>query len=165
MTSLNFERIKSNRPFKIGDLVLYFFILVFVAALFFVFVLLPTSTSKDADGFKIILKGNEVFLFNYSTCEYEIFADYNDYVTVIDEGNGAYKIKIYTDSEKTEFNLLTVNATEKTVGMSDSNCSESKDCVHMPYVTDEDDFILCAPHKLKILPSNSGYKPPTSGER
>ncbi len=161
---MNFEQIKTSKPFKIFDLFLYCFVLILVIVLFSVFVFFPANANLVNAGFKVILHDKQIFTFNYDTHTCSLLPDYTDFINIEDLGEGFYNIKIFTDQNKTQYNLLTVNSKNKTVRIADANCSISKDCAHMKEMKESNDLLICAPHKLKVLPLNIGYKPPVTGE-
>ena len=161
---MNFEQIKTSKPFKIFDLFLYCFILILVVVLFSVFVFFPANANLVNSGFKVILHDKQIFTFDYHTHTYSLLPDYTDLIDIEDLGEGIYNIKIFTDQNKSQYNLLTVDSKSKSIRVADANCSISKDCVHMKELKNSDDLLICAPHKLKVLPLNSGYKPPVTGE-
>lgn len=162
LKSVDFEQIKSNKPFKIWDLVLYCPILVLVLALLFAFVIFPADSAVESTGFKIILNDKEVFVFDYSTRTYSLDPESIDQIIVEDLSGGFCIVKVISDKNSGAFNTVTANIEKHMVSVTESNCSESKECVHTPDIKDSHGVIVCAPHKLKVVPTN-GYRPVVTG--
>ena len=112
---MNFEQIKTSKPFKIFDLFLYCFVLILVVVLFSVFVFFPANANLVNSGFKVILHDKQIISFDYHTHTYSLLPDYTDLIDVEDLGEGIYNIKIFTDQNKSQYNLLIVNSKSKTV--------------------------------------------------
>ena len=147
--------IKSNKPFRIYDIIVYAGVLIVLLALFLAF-LLPSGASSN--GFEVLLGGERVLSYEYSSDNLTVLEKFNNSVTINDDGS----ITIYTSTDKSAFNTISINKEEKTVKVIDANCSIKKDCVHTPELKGESGAIICLPHGLKII-SLSGYVPPSVG--
>ena len=55
------------------------------------------------------------------------------------------------------YNVIEIDIKERTVCVTDANCSSRKDCVHSPAITAAGGTIVCAPHRLVI--SAAGVSP------
>ena len=81
----------------------------------------------------------------------------------LDKNKHCFNVVIYTSSEKKGFNEIVFDCVNLTAKVIESTCSSSKDCVHTPALT-TNGSIYCAPHNLKIVPSNfDGLVPPIAG--
>ncbi len=146
------NKLKSQRPFKKWDLLLYALTLIFIFTLFLTFVITPNAVQNV--GFKVVKDGKTVLTFNYESEELKVSNAFKDYVES-DVVNRT--IKIYT-ADKSGFNTLTYNTAEKSVKVTDSNCdlvTSSRDCLYFPAIKDNHGSIFCVPHSLKILPLSS----------
>lgn len=159
---MDFRQIKTSKPFKPWDLLLYCLILLLVFALFFAFVIFPADSASDSTGFKIILNDKEVFVFDYTAGTFSVEPEFSDVIAVEIISDGVYSVKIYSDKSTGAFNTVLADTTARTVSVSESNCSESKECVHTPSIVNSRGVIICAPHKLKIVPVTN-YRPVVTG--
>lgn len=153
-----YEKIKTRKPFELGDILVYICLALIVLVLFLFFVILPKNNYSD--GFRVLLDDKEIFTFSYATESYFILEGYeNDFV--IDTENNT--VTIYHDSDKTEKNILAYNQEKRSVYMLDSNCSTSKDCTYEPMISNSG-AIYCAPRKLTVLPlTSTNSEPPIIG--
>lgn len=160
MKKREISEIKSLKPFEFNDLFLYAFLIIAVLFLFIIFVISPNK--KNAEGFTVKKGENTVCTFTYLNQTLSVNSDYINLV-VSEKTDGGFIITVYTSNDKSGYNELTVDTTAKTVKVSKSTCSVSKDCVYSPAIGN-DGAIYCAPHDLKIIPTNgSGYVPPVTG--
>ena len=138
-------------------------ILIIVGAVLFLFIIFVISPNKkNAEGFTVKKGENTVCTFTYLNQTLSVNSDYINLV-VSEKTDGGFIITVYTSNDKSGYNELTVDTTAKTVKVSKSTCSVSKDCVYSPAIGN-DGAIYCAPHDLKIIPTNgSGYVPPVTG--
>ncbi len=148
--------VKNSLPFKHWDLLIYSLTIILIVLLFVFLVILPKNVNST--GFEVFVNGKVAFSFDYAKYSYQIDGEFNSMVEVENEENG-FSFKLYSDKEKTHFNVIFVNTTNKSVKMTDSNCF-SKDCVYSPAISDKG-VILCAPHGMKVVPI--GIQPPTAG--
>ena len=142
-----FEKIKSLKPFGKKDIVVYAILLAIVIALFSVLIFL--NHKSPTYGFQILIDNEKALTFDFATRTASVSNQYQDKV-YIDYSNE--KIIVYFYDSRIEFNEISFNSARKTVEISDSTCSLSKDCVYMPKIVDDKGVIYCAPHALKILP-------------
>lgn len=149
-----FGSVKFSKPFKMFDILLYVisFIVILTFLLGFAF------PKKDVSaGFKVELNGKTVLYYYFESQKVEITEGYSSLVEIIEDC-----ITVYTDAEKTEYNVLKIDKVNNSVSVSGSNCSTRQDCVHTAPVNKNGGVIICMPHKLKILPINAGYVPPVT---
>lgn len=153
-----FDRIRKSKPFEIKDIFIYGMALLIVIGLFLS--LLGFNKTNDISGYKITVK-NEIAVTLSFTDGVMVDPAFNELV-LVKQGGNVFTITVYT-KDKSGFNEIIFNLAEKSVFVSKSNCSESKDCTHFPKLTNSGS-IYCAPHQLKISPLNDGYKNPVAGE-
>ena len=152
------EQNKLESLFNFWDLAVYLALAVLLILLFVCFVITPKN--KTVSGFKVYIDGKEILRYEYSLGKLEIVND--DYQNlIVQDGN---KITIFTDEHKDKFNTLEIDTDDYYVKVVQANCSTSKECVHTPAITTNTNAIVCAKHKLKIVPlSWSNQTPPQSG--
>lgn len=158
----NREMIKRDKicAFRIADVLVYSAVALLVFLLFLCFVILPNESSYD--GFKITLNGEEIFLLKYKDGSYKQ-RDFDGEIDISESENEELTITVFCDAEKTEYNVLLVSLKDKTVKVTESNCSIKKDCVHSPSVNGTNTVIACMPHGLKIVALGGDYIPITTG--
>lgn len=140
-------RLSSSKPFYKRDLLVYISLAALVLILFIAFVF-PLK-NESGKGFKVT-RGDVTLLtytFGSSPHKNENYAD----LIEIEKVSDGYKIKIYSSSEKTGYNVIFFNEALKTADVIESNCSERKDCYHAPAISNSG-AIYCSPHDLKITP-------------
>lgn len=139
-----YKKIKSKKAFELYDVFLYLVVVVFIFSLF-----LGVFLKKDErlDGFKIEVNNQVVFKCDFDKNSYEISEGYENHVII--EHNS---VTVYFNDQKTDFNIIVYNPTEKTVIVQESTCSSTKDCTKSPALKSGDGVIICSPHKLKVLP-------------
>lgn len=150
-----YESLKARKPFEKWDVIAYVFILVLLLCLSIFFVFTPTEKSS---GFKVELDGREIFNFYYDDCSYNSFHDFD-----IDVDLSNNIITIYFDNAKTDYNVLEFSSVEKSVKVTESTCSASKECVHIPAIKNSLGSIYCTPHKLKITSLGGVPSGPVTG--
>ena len=136
------NNLKDRKIFLKKDIFVYIALLVLIALLFLVFIILPKAITSN--GFAVYVEDDCVIKYTYDNQKIEIASDWQDKVVVSDN-----KITIYFS--ESEYNEITINFSEKSVKMTDSTCSKTRDCVYEPKITNSG-IIYCAPHKLKITP-------------
>lgn len=152
-----FAKIKQSKPFEIGDVFVYFALFLALLFLFIFFVIVPSTTVSN--GFNIFIDGNKVAVYHYGSNKVDICND--NYLNLINYDATKKTITVYSDSNKTAYNVIAVDDANKTAKIIDANCSTSKDCVSTPSLGVA---IVCAPHKLKITPiGDGGFTPPVTG--
>ncbi len=155
--------LKHSKLFHFGDIFVYISTALIISILFLVFFILPNcnSSGKTANGFKVENDGKTIITHIYGTDEFTIDQNFSN-LTKIQATDYGHLVTIYTNLDKTEFNVLKVNDKDKTVKMERSNC-RSKQCTYLHEI-DDNGIIYCAPRSLKITPINgSGFIPPIAG--
>ena len=147
-------KIKSSKPFKKLDLIIYFLVFAIIFALFLSFVILPNS--EDSLGFCVKLNNKTVVTVKYGQ-SIVVEEEFKGYVIVTSD-----TILIYANEEKTKYNKLQFNSEEKSVMVIQSSCP-SKDCSKI-VLSDNRRVIICAPNNLIISSlSKSGPNLPITG--
>ncbi len=140
------DKIKSSKPFKLWDILIYSLILALIALMFIaIFVIAP---KKDITGFKITLNDTTVVDYSFNDNSILINSDFRDRIKYNQTSN---TITVYTNEQKTEYNIISFSLENKTVWISESNCSDSKDCVHFEPISSGEQIIYCLPHNLKVV--------------
>ena len=145
---------KKDRFFKIWDILIYGVILLAVAALFLA---VTFGYNRSAPG------GVEVYYNNNLAFSYDFDSDVDSVLLTqnIAESDGADELEITfcTDGgsaeEHTDYNVILIDKSARTVRVTESDCSNRRDCVYTPAITDTSGMITCTPHRLVIMPS--GY--------
>ena len=152
--------VKTAKPFKKGDLIIYSSIVLLVLILFSVFVFFPKETR--ANGFKVYCNNDVVFTHEYGTDFFDVKADWSNNVSITKDEHG-FQITVLIHQDSHAKNVIYCDEENLTVKMIDSNCSVSKDCTFMPAISC-DGAIYCLPHGLKISPLGSAESvPPITG--
>ncbi len=137
------------------DIVVYAILLAAIIFLFLTFFIF--SDKKTAEGFTASVNGKTVLTYYYD--DKAVISDDTSVEIQIDDN----KIYIFFDKEKKVFNELTVDTNKRTVKVTDSSCSVTKDCTLVPAIGNNG-AIYCAPHKLKISVLNEKENiPPITG--
>lgn len=157
------EQLKNNKTgiFKLPDLIIYGIVVLLVASLF----LIPLLSKNDGDfnGFDVYKNGNLIFSLSFDDkYDYSIDENSKDLVEV-SYADDKVIVKIFTDNDKTDYNLISCDLQEKSVCVVDSTCSVRKDCVSFKPITGNSGVIVCQPHGLKILPKGKRYVPVVTG--
>lgn len=147
---------KKRTFFTKRDVAVYIILAVVIATLFAAFVIFPRKT--ESKGFCAYAEGKLLFTYYYES-DKTVVTEYGKNRT---ERSGD-KIYIYCDEARSGFNELTVDRENKTVKVTDSDCSKTRDCVYEPALKNGG-AIYCVPHKLKITSINGGESvPPITG--
>ncbi len=133
---------KNGKFFRFTDIFVYLLVLVLVISSF-VFIY-GCKQEQQTDGFIVERNGRQVLVYTYGVGA-NVNRGYEVNVTV--NGN---KIALNFDGKH---NTLTVNEDEKSVSVTDANCS-THDCITAGKMTNKG-VIVCLPHGIKILPLNN----------
>lgn len=152
--------VKTAKPFKKGDLIIYLAIVSLVLILFIVFVFFPKKTA--ASGFKVQYTNEVVFTHEFGTDFFDVAKDWSGRISINKDEHG-FQITVLIDQTSQSKNVLYCDEQNFTVKMIDSDCSVSKDCTFMPAISNEG-AIYCLPHSLKISPLGTAeFIPPVTG--
>ena len=145
---------KKDGCFKTWDILIYGVILRAVAALF------PADTcgyNRSAPGgVEVYYNNNLAFSYDFDSDEYSVLLPQN---IAVSDGADELEITFCTDGgsaeEHTDYNVILIDKSARTVRVTESDCSNRRDCVYTPAITDTSGMITCTPHRLVIMPS--GY--------
>jgi hypothetical protein len=155
-----FEKIKRTKPFEKSDIFIYLALVIVIAILFIFFVIIPTV--KKPNGFAVYKNGKTVLTFSLDDKKLEILSDFIA-LTDVDENENGITIIVYENADKLGYNTIYIDKKNRTAKVIDSNCSNSKECVHSPTISNTG-AIFCAPRGLKITPiSGDEFLPPIVG--
>ena len=151
---------EQRRLFYLKDIFIYLISALVIVGLFLGFVILPNSSSSF-DGFNLLVDNQIVFTIT-ADGDLSISQDYQDHVEYSTSGD-IIKVTIYSKTHQGGFNQIEFNLADKTAKVTESNCSNSKDCVFSPSISTSG-AIYCAPHLLKITAIGGGqFIPPSVG--
>lgn len=153
-----FNKVKSSKPFKRFDILIYTFVILLISILFLFFVILPNK--ENIKGFKVTVD-NELVLTYIFGKEIDIPNEHKEMVEITTNDGYSY-IKVFTDNNKTEYNVISINLENKEVKITEANCSSSHDCTLFPPLKNGGS-IICLPHKLKLLSLEKGFSDPVVG--
>ena len=150
---------KDEKAFYKRDIIVYIALILLIASLFLIFVL---PANKNSDGF-IVSRNGITLVSCYFTDESSIIInqDYKDLIEQ-DKTSDGYSVKIYTDSTKSAFNTIYFNIVERSAKVTESNCSERRDCYYAPKIKNNGS-IYCSPHDLLIKPITDTASGPVVG--
>lgn len=154
MSGKVFSRVRGGGFFKRADIVVYALIAVVAIVLLLVF-LLPSDGGLS--GFEITYDGATVLTYDFDDglTVKDAFRD----AVVTTEGDGGLYLTVTTaDGVNTCF----VDLGERSVKMTDADCSVSKDCTYMPALDGGDGAIICVPNRIRIVPVG-GISAPVTG--
>ena len=144
MKESKLNEVKRAAWFKGWDLLVYAVLLVFLAALFFAFVILPERGALT--GIEILLMNERVFTCDFQEGTYETFGE----SVQVQEAGSLLTVTVTTEEG---YNVVVINMQERTADMTDADCSWSRDCVHMAPISDTMSAqIACIPHGLVVVP-------------
>lgn len=160
MQSERIEKIKSKKPFEFNDVFVYLALFLIILGLFFAFVFFPTSSTSQ--GFEVYKGQQKVLTYYFDSDTLSISSDFSSVVQVENQ-TGGKSICVYTNQNKTGYNLIFIDLVNKSVKITQSTCSASHDCTLMPAIKGGG-VIYCAPHELSIVPIlTDSITPPTTG--
>lgn len=146
MSLKKIEQVKNSKWFSIWDLVAFGVILITAVALILAFTL--GRDRSQLSGFSVSYRGETVFTYEFGG-EKRILKD--GYIEV-KEGDGGFTVK-FTTEDKKGYNTIWVNTKDKTVDVTDSNCSTRKDCVYTAKLKNNSSPpIICTVHGLTVSP-------------
>ncbi len=141
-------QVKEGKYFRIWDLVIYGVIALIIAALFLAVFL--TKDNSSAEGFAVKYAGKTVFTYYYSSNKYEVNSAYGN--ITVEEENGEKLLLTFRTDDKNGYNKIEIDKINKSVKVTDANCSMHKDCVYTPALKDNSSIISCPPHNMLIEP-------------
>ena len=142
-----------------SDFLVYLILAAFIALLF-LFIILPTI--GQSKGFTVSRGKDTILTYTHGEINpITVNPDYENIVEISKTDKG-YSVKIYLSTEKVGFNTVFFDTVLRTAKVTDSNCSERKDCYHSPAISNTGS-IYCNPHGLLIKPIGSTADTPITG--
>ncbi|MCD8309387.1 MAG: NusG domain II-containing protein [Clostridia bacterium] len=148
MSLKKIEEIKSNKFFKVWDIIIYAVLAVVIVALFLSVFL--TSDNSPLSGINVYYNNEVVFTYAFDDNKYEILSESN---ISVEEDDNSLTVYFTTDGGDGH-NTIYIDTSNKTVKVTESDCSNRKDCVYMSAISDNSGLIVCTPHRLKIMPAD-----------
>ena len=148
-----------EKAFFKRDIIVYAVLVALIVSLFLIFVI---PSNKNSNGFTVSRDGTTLVICSFNSDNHiEINQDFAELIEVSNIDNG-YSVKIYKDSQKIGYNVIFFDISTKTAKVSESNCSERKDCFHAPSIKNNG-TIYCSPHDLLIKPIGETASSPIVG--
>lgn len=148
------EQVKKDRFFKIWDILIYGIIAAVIVALFLAVTL--TADKSSLSGIEGYYNNNLAFTYNFAEDELKVVL--TDNIKVEENNSDTVKLLFVTDggslTEHTDYNIIEINKSARSVRITESDCSNRKDCVYSPAITNSAGLIVCSPHRLRILPAD-----------
>lgn len=147
-------RARKEKPFRPADIIVYGVVALIIIGLFIAFVFVRSNSNAT----EIIAErnGERVFVYSIANGRLTLNVGYSGTVEY-SEKNGGYEVTVYTDKDKKSYNTIVIENDGKTY-ISDADCSNRKDCVHMNAIDGNGGTIICVPHGLKIY-ATGDYSP------
>lgn len=145
------RQVRKDRFFKIWDILIYGLIAAVVAALFIAAAL--TADNSALQSVEVRYNNALAFFYDFSADEYEISLPQN---IAVEENEDGLTVTFCTDggslAEPRDYNIIFIDKSARTVSVTESDCSNRKDCVHTRAITNSSGVIACTPHRLEISP-------------
>ncbi len=155
MKKKGIEDVKNSKYFSPWDIVPYLCVVVVAVVLMLVFLLPEKQLMTD---FYVVYGDARVMSYDFDSDAYEVEEGFADGVKISGISQG-YLVEITTADG---YNAFIVDTQERTVKMTDADCSFSQDCTYIPAIEKEGDSIICAPHRLRII-AGGGISAPVTG--
>lgn len=146
------ESVKSEKGFKLPDLIVYGIILLLVAIL--LITMFATRNTDPFQGVRIYVDKTAVMSYDFnkgSLSGLEVIAKDGSVEAPENVSGNVFTVKVRTGGDG--YNLIEINQSSRSVRVIEANCS-SHDCVHTPAIKDNNGIIFCSPHRLRIIPFN-----------
>lgn len=146
MSLKKIEQVKNSKWFSIWDMIAFGVILITAVALILAF---TVGRDKSAlGGFSVSYRGGQILTYEFGGDPIILDSDRVE----VEKGDGGFTVHFTTDDGK-GYNTIWVNTKDKTVDVTDSNCSSHKDCVHTEKLKNNSSLpIICTVHKLTVAP-------------
>lgn len=146
------EIVKTEKGFKLPDLIVYGVIILLVAALFIV--IFATRNKDPFQGVRVYVNNKAVMSYNFDKGGLnglEIIAKDGSVEAPESISGNVFTVKVHTGGEA--YNIIEINQSVRSVRVIEADCS-SHDCVYTPAIKDNNGIIFCSPHRLRIIPFN-----------
>jgi len=147
MSERKTDQIKKGKWFSLADLIVYALILAVAIAL--ICVRISTKSGKALQGFEVVYKNDVILSFSFDDGTFSPTEGGRDNLVYekVEDGFTLY----FTTDDGDGKNEIFVNIEKRTVKITSSNCSTSRDCVYTSAISGEDSApIICLPHALII---------------
>lgn len=139
------EQLKKDKGFRIWDLIVYGVIVVIIVVIFVA--VYSTKDTTSFEGIKVTVQGSDVFRYSFDNKKIDYIDEKT--VTVLTEDENTLEVKVVCGGG---YNVFTVNK-KGSVKMKETDCSAfHPDCLYMAAIKDNNGFIYCLPHGLRIEP-------------
>lgn len=140
------ESVKSEKGFKLPDLIVYGAIILLVTALFIA--VFATRNTEPFQGVQVYVNNTAVMSYDFNKDELKIIAKDGSVQPENVEGS-VFTVKVSVGEER--YNIIEIDRTTRSVSIVQANCG-SHDCVHTPAIKNNNGIIFCSPHRLRIVP-------------
>ena len=154
MARIDADVIKTSKPFKKFDLSLYISVFVIIVVLFLCYN--SCGKQKNISAIEISVKGEIVYTYDFSSGKSAVYSS-----SVTEEKQGG--LLLVTVKTEGGFNLIEIDAEERSARMRDADCSARRDCVHTKAIGRNGGAIVCVPHEVVVSASGGGVQPPVAG--
>ena len=144
------QQVKKDRLFRLWDILVYGIIVAVIVVQFVVFVF--TSGGGTATGIEVYYDSVLAFSYSFETDEYKIYLEDN---IAVEDGDGVLTVTFCTDGgslqQLVNYNIIEIDKTACTADVTESDCSNSKECVNSPAVPNSYNLpITCVVHRLVV---------------
>lgn len=143
-----FQSIKESKPFFKKDLIVYLLVILLTVS----FIVIVNITSTPNDKVECLYNGQKVFDYDFAVNNLKLYSVDGVTVTQNTDGDALYLTLTYSDGG---FNKVKLDKKQKSASVSESNCSQSKDCVHSPAIVKSGQSVICVPHGLVLKSANT----------
>lgn len=147
------QQVKKDKLFRLWDIPVYGVIVTLIVVLFVVFVF--TADRSALSAIEVYYDNTLAFYYSFEQDEYTVYLSQN---IAVEEGESSLTVTFCTDSgnlqDPSDYNIIYIDKSATTVSVTQSDCSNRKDCVHTSAIKDSAGSIACTPHRLVIVPSD-----------
>jgi hypothetical protein len=150
------EQVKSDKGFKIFDLIAYAVITLSILIMFIVFVFTADRSSLTTIKISFIKDWETVtaFTYDFDSDEYTVYSSEN--IEVTEDTQSRIILYFYVDESRGEYNEIIIDKSEKCVWVEDANCN-NKTCKSFGKLKTKNQAISCSPHGYMVIEPND-YK-------
>ncbi len=155
-TLRNVRNARRDKPFKLGDILIYMGVVLLILVLFGVFVLGDTGKG-DIQRVNVIDERTGEILFVYNTVRDEYTVNSTNsggWQIEVEDISGGIRVTLYrtVDGEERYNQLTVMRGRDASVKMTDSVCGFHQDCVrNFPEIKRAGGVIVCSPNMLKVV--------------
>ena len=144
------ESVKSDKGFKLADLIIYGAIILLVAALFIA--VFATRNTDPFQGVKVYVNQQAVLSYDFNKGGLKgLEVTAKDGSVEVPEGvvGDIFTVKVRVGEEG--YNIIRIDQSARSVKIIEANCG-TRDCVHTRAIENNNGIIFCSPHRLRIIP-------------